>query len=478
MNFCQNFKLFRTFSNIFSVLTSARKKKKTNFKMDFQNDPDSAELLMAEFEEDFDMTEIENLKEIPFSKCETSFKKFKEQIIQVENFHKEDVEIFRDKFENFGEDEEDLDIIGNVLIQNIQQKTNQTQIHECIQMLCSILEFSQHRSKIEEIIKDLNLILGPLQDTKLDDFHLNLQAKFALLHCEKIDIFNINLTPDLFSGILLNSLQVFENCPCVKNLVLLIHDKMTPKIFWNYVSNLFLSEEQFAIKSEQDPEKFSFLPSKDAFSWSFFWTFISAISDDLDDFNHCLNSIEGHLKNSRKDSKVILALETLEKITEKSPLSLDILYSLWDIFREQINRNLQRQSCGSLDGFAILPQKYEEYVKSENVYLKNPLTKFAHLIFNHLGNVSRPDKEMQRLLTRFRQRLKLAQLSDIGIHNFNYFMLKLYKLTKENGVIKTYLEMVKAGLQTQEFKCWPLICKGLAASIVLLHEQNMGNNYA
>lgn len=91
----------------------------------FDDDPDSAELLMRDFDEDdmMDTTESSfsrlNQNEIPFFSCaEVSYKHF------MENYEKAilntaensfEIELFGVHWKNLGENEEDLDEIENLL---------------------------------------------------------------------------------------------------------------------------------------------------------------------------------------------------------------------------------------------------------------------------------------------------------------------------------------------------------------------------
>ena len=91
----------------------------------FDDDPDSAELLMRDFDEDdmMDTTESSfsrlNQNDIPFFSCaEVSFKHFMENyekaiLNTTENFS--EIEIFGVQWKTFGDSEEDLDEIENFL---------------------------------------------------------------------------------------------------------------------------------------------------------------------------------------------------------------------------------------------------------------------------------------------------------------------------------------------------------------------------
>ena len=141
----------------------------------------------------------------------------------------------------------------------------QVQISECIMYLykAATLYESTYKSKICDILRSVNLALGPLLTSKPKDenFHFNLQAKFSLVICcnNEVPIYNFT-NSDTFCGILTNLCALVDSqfktgfsheirdmnskspfsCPCVRNLFLFILDKMTSKVFWDYFSRLFL----------------------------------------------------------------------------------------------------------------------------------------------------------------------------------------------------------------------------------------------
>ena len=137
-------------------------------------------------------------------------------------------------------------------------------------------------------------------------------------------------------------------------------------------------------------------------NWSQFWWFIYHFIDDLEDLSDCLAIIDNHLKvlKTKTASDIRTAMMTLIKISEKSALTLDILSTLWEYFRENINQSFLDTPRGTLDGLACLPKTYEDYFKKPDPFRKNLLTIFIQLVSNHLCNATKPEKDVQRLKPR------------------------------------------------------------------------------
>ena len=76
-------------------------------------------------------------------------------------------------------------------------------------------------------------------------------------------------------------------------------------------------------------------------SWSVFWWMIANLQDHIEYLSDFQKSLENHFKTqvtkNIKDTKLVI--ETLEKVTEKSAISLELICAIWDYFRENLNMN-------------------------------------------------------------------------------------------------------------------------------------------
>ena len=182
-------------------------------------------------------------------------------------------------------------------------------------------------------------------------------------------------------------------------------------------------------------------------NWSLFWWFVYHFADDLDDLTDCLSAFDNHLKlvKTKNASDIRTAMMTLTKISEKSPLTVDILSSLWEYFRENFNQSFLDSNRGTLENLAILPKSYEDYFKKPDHFRKNLLTIYIQLVSNHICNSTRPEKEVQRLKPRLRKRVALSNLTEIGIMNLVTLNLGIYSKVRESAFIHSFLEIIREG---------------------------------
>ena len=160
-------------------------------------------------------------------------------------------------------------------------------------------------------------------------------------------------------------------------------------------------------------------------NWSLFWWFIYHFADDLDDLTDCLIAFDNHLKlvKTKNASDIRTAMMTLTKISEKSPLTVDILSSLWEYFRENFNQSFLDTNRGTLENLAILPKSYEDYFKKPDHFRKNLLTIYIQLVSNHICNSTRSEKEVQRLKPRQSEQFSRFFQNKKIKFNFIYKML-------------------------------------------------------
>ena len=427
--------------------------------MDWDNDPDSAELLMRDFDES--VMETDNFmkldhSQIPFFNCipNESFEQCQSKIncLKIKNCEF-DADVFGYDFPSFGTNEQDLEIVENLLIQNLlcesimSEFSGADQIKEQISK-CFIYLFkaSQNdgllKAQCIDILKSVDIALGPL-NTKEANIQYNLQVKlllslidetdtklldniFSLIHSEFSSSFNENDIRDM-------SAKTPFSCTCLKNILLYKMETMSSKMFWTYVLSLF---------SDTSPQG--------QYPWSLFWWFIYHFCDDLKSFSECLSAIEIHFKTLKEKSSghIRSSIMSLLKFSEKSALSIDILSGIWDFFRDRINENFDEIPRGTLEGFACLPKNFNDYFKKSQLcqFKKNLLQMFISLVGLHLSNCTKPEKEVQRFMPRMRRKLQIVMLTDIGIFNFTTVFMGLFKETREPLFIQGFLDVLKDGM--------------------------------
>ena len=436
-----------------------------------EEDMDSEEFLVLAMEESI-QEDAFCCEWFPFYKCENSFETFKKNCESICSARSDIVQMFGCEMVDFGASEDDFKLSKQLLVQFLlngsmldDDSRLKEQISQCLYHLCQVLRsHPEHGGHVWHIFESINIALGPIsiQQIKQKSLHYNLQAKWALTQTESSKLlFASQHCSDNLSGILLNififakaifDAQVKHNvrenidkspfvCGCLKNLTLYLKDKMTPSIFWSHVTN-------FA-KAQADPPSQKIHPFAikleltESFPCQYFWWLIWHLAPDLTHISASFSFVDFQLKSmkgcSMSDMKI--AMIALERLGQKAALNLEIIYTLWDHFRENINSNLLQEKA-TLNGFAILPQKIEDYFK---VAKNNPLVAFVGLIKLHISNVMRPDKDIQRILTRFRQRIKTNELSEVGIFNFVTLFISCYKELSDSNVIRTMLQVIETG---------------------------------
>ena len=163
--------------------------------------------------------------------------------------------------------------------------------------------------------------------------------------------------------------------------------------------------------------------------------------EHLSDFQ---KSLENHFKTqtAKTPKDIKLVIETLEQVTEKSAISLELICAIWDYFRENLNSNFN----DGLHGMELYmgPKSAKDYMNLK----PNILTKFVKIFAQHLQKVPRIEKELQRFFSRMKRNQFFNGLKEIGIVNFCTFFIELYKNCGHGQVLTAFLSYVEPGLDS------------------------------
>ena len=181
--------------------------------------------------------------------------------------------------------------------------------------------------------------------------------------------------------------------------------------------------------------------------WTLYWWVLCHLQ--LEESTELHKFIENQLKSlkTKSNAEIQIAITALHKMLENMPLTVEILTTFWDYFKDRLNNNFTEARKETLENLQILPEDHKAWYQDVSKETSNNIFKsYLQLINRHYAKSTKADKELQRFLTRLRMKINFKQLTDLGLYNTISLFLNIYVIKGKEDIARTFVNIIENGI--------------------------------